>query len=83
MRIEIPFLFAVVNLFLGIFNFLPIPPLDGAALIERVLPRDWLPTWYQFRPYGFLILFVLVFWFHLGDRIFVPVVNHLETFVLR
>ena len=33
-------LFAVVNLFLGVFNFLPIPPLDGAALIERVLPES-------------------------------------------
>ena len=35
----VPFLFAEVNLFLGVFNFLPIPPLDGAALIERVLPQ--------------------------------------------
>ena len=57
--------------------------LDGAALIERVLPEEWLPAWYQFRQYGFLILFLLVFTFHVGDRIFVPVVNHLENFVLR
>ena len=83
LSIEIPFLFAVVNVMLGIFNFLPIPPLDGAALIERVLPEEWLPAWYQFRQYGFLILFLLVFTFHVGDRIFVPVVNHLENFVLR
>ena len=50
-----------VNLFLGLFNLLPIPPLDGSALIERVLPGQWLPHWYQFRPYGFLVLFLLVF----------------------
>ena len=36
--IQILFSFALVNLFLGIFNLLPIPPLDGSALIERVLP---------------------------------------------
>ena len=54
---------------LGVFNFLPIPPLDGAALIERVLPREWLPRWYAFRQYGFLILFVLVFCVTFGDRI--------------
>ena len=30
--------FALVNLFLGLFNLLPIPPLDGSSLIERVLP---------------------------------------------
>ena len=55
------FTFAVVNMFLGIFNLLPIPPLDGSALIERVLPARALPGWHRFRPYGFLILFVLVF----------------------
>ena len=42
-RIRILFSFAVVNLFLGLFNLLPIPPLDGSALIERVLPEPWLP----------------------------------------
>ena len=59
--ILILFSFAVVNLFLGLFNLLPIPPLDGSSLIERVLPGAWLPQWYKFRPYGFLVLFVLVF----------------------
>jgi Zn-dependent protease len=59
--ILILFSFAVVNLFLGLFNLLPIPPLDGSSLIERVLPAAWLPQWYKFRPYGFLVLFVLVF----------------------
>ena len=36
--VQIALSFAVVNLFLGLFNLLPIPPLDGAALLERVLP---------------------------------------------
>lgn len=55
--------FAFVNLFLGIFNLLPIPPLDGSSLIERLLPEKHLPTWWQFRQYGLPILFVLVFLF--------------------
>jgi len=59
--IQILFSFALVNLFLGLFNLLPIPPLDGSSLIERVLPAAWLPHWYKFRPYGFLVLFLLVF----------------------
>jgi Zn-dependent protease len=59
--IKILFSFALVNLLLGLFNLLPIPPLDGSALIERVLPSPWLPQWYKFRPYGFLVLFLLVF----------------------
>lgn len=55
------FLFAFVNLFLGVFNLFPIPPLDGSALLERALPRAWLPAWYRFRPYGILVLFLVVF----------------------
>jgi Zn-dependent protease len=61
MDVRILFTFALVNLYLGLFNLLPIPPLDGSSLIERVLPGSWLPNWYKFRPYGFLVLFLLVF----------------------
>lgn len=59
--VEAVFFFAFVNLFLGLFNLLPIPPLDGSAILERLLPAEWLPGWYRFRPYGILVLFLLVF----------------------
>jgi Zn-dependent protease len=83
MRVLIPLLFAEVNLFLGVFNFLPIPPLDGAALIERILPAAWLPGWYRFRPYGILVLFLLVFSTHLLTNVFDPFQRHLYRFVLQ
>ena len=77
----VPLLFAEVNLFLGIFNFLPIPPLDGAALIERVLPSTWLPGWYKFRPFGILVLFLLVFQTPILSNLFQPFLDHLYRFV--
>jgi len=79
--LQIFFYFALVNLLLGVFNLIPIPPLDGSALLERLLPRDWLPTWYRFRPYGFLILLVLVFWTGLVGHIVDPFAEHLERFI--
>lgn len=82
LRVLIPLLFAEVNLFLGIFNFLPIPPLDGASLVERVLPERWLPGWYKFRPYGILVLFLLVFSTNVLSNIFQPFLDHLYRFVL-
>jgi Zn-dependent protease len=78
-----PLYFAIVNLFLGLFNLLPIPPLDGAALIERVLPPRWLPRWYQFRQYGILVLFLLVFLTSFPSKVFDPFVVRLDRFVLR
>ena len=37
--------FVLINVALLLFNLVPIPPLDGAALLERVLPERWLPGW--------------------------------------
>ena len=80
--VRILFAFAVVNLFLGLFNLLPIPPLDGSALVERVLPSRWLPTWYRFRPYGFLILVLLVISTDVVTRIIEPFFDALRDFVV-
>ena len=74
-------IFAQVNLFLGVLNPLPIPPLDGSALLERVLPREWLPHWYRFRPYGIVVLFALVFYVGLGP-VLDPFLRRLNEFIL-
>jgi Zn-dependent protease len=52
--------FVTVNVVLAAFNLLPIPPLDGSALVERVLPRSWAPQWYRFRQYSFGLLLLIV-----------------------
>lgn len=79
--LQILFWFAFANLLLGLFNLLPIPPLDGSTLIERVLPEAWLPGWYRFRPYGFLVLFALVFWLDVFSTIFRPFQDALFDFI--
>jgi Zn-dependent protease len=81
--LEIVFFFAVVNLLLGLFNLLPIPPLDGSALVERLLPARWLPVWYRFRPYGLLVLMVLVFFTGVVGEIVRPFYDLLYDFVAR
>ncbi len=75
--------FALVNLLLGLFNLLPIPPLDGSSLIERVLPAAWLPMWWKFRPYGFIVLLVLVMATNIFGRILAPFQDALVRFVFQ
>lgn len=75
--------FAFVNLALGLFNLLPIPPLDGSSLLERALPARWLPAWWRFRPYGILVLFLLVFGTGLLGRVIDPFADALTRFVYR
>lgn len=79
---EMLLFFALANLLLGVFNLLPVPPLDGSSIIERLLPDAWLPTWHRFRPYGLLILIVLVFSTSFIGRIFSPLVDRLFDFII-
>jgi Zn-dependent protease len=50
-----------LNLLLAVFNMLPVPPLDGGNVLAGVLPEA-LAVGYDrlIRPYGFLILIVLM-----------------------
>ena len=77
----VPFLFAVVNVLLGVFNFLPIPPLDGASLVERCLARDWLPGWQRFQQYGFLCCSCWCSRRTFRRTVFSPFLDHLVRFV--
>ena len=79
---EVLLFFALANLLLGVFNLLPVPPLDGSSIVERVLPLEWLPTWHRIRPYGLLVLIVLVFSTSLIGRIFTPLVDRLFDFII-
>jgi len=56
---QIAFYFGLVNVSLAVFNLIPIPPLDGSALIERLLPASALPGYYRMRM-GFIVVVLLV-----------------------
>ena len=74
-------LFVVFNLALAVFNLIPIPPLDGSALLFRLLPPR--QAW-QVRPflaqYGFIIL--LVFIFTIGQTIMPRIISALFDFLV-
>ncbi len=65
----------LLNIYLAIFNLIPIPPLDGSKILAGFLPRaaayKYLTTVEQ---YGFLILMLLIV-FNITDMILVPVAN--------
>lgn len=58
---EIIALFGVANVVLAVFNMLPIPPLDGSALVERLLPRRLLVPYLRVRQYSFFLFIGLFF----------------------
>jgi Zn-dependent protease len=54
------FSFILINLFIGLFNLLPIPPFDGSHIVEGALPRRWAVAYEKLRPYGMLLFFGLI-----------------------
>ena len=59
---EVLFTFGLINVILAAFNLLPVPPLDGSAVIERFMPTAWMPRWQTVRrsSMGVLLLVVLL-----------------------
>jgi Zn-dependent protease len=55
------FEFILINLFLMLFNLIPLFPLDGEKVLEYLLPPRMAMTLDNIRPYGPLILFGIVF----------------------
>ncbi|MCI0490419.1 MAG: site-2 protease family protein [Blastocatellia bacterium] len=64
----------MLNIALGVFNLIPIPPLDGSHVLESLLPPEMSAAYAQIRPYGFLLLIGLLY---LGvfRGIFMPVMK--------
>lgn len=76
------YLFALgwANVILAVFNLLPVPPLDGSAVIERVLPARLWPQYLRLRQYSMGLVLVLVLLVPL-NRVFDPAL-HLWTRLL-
>lgn len=50
----------LLNLLLGLFNLIPIPPLDGSRIILGILPIRWARSYSLLEPFGMLIVLVLL-----------------------
>jgi Zn-dependent protease len=50
----------LVNVYLGVFNLIPFPPLDGSWILMGLLPLNLAITYSRLRPYGMLILAALL-----------------------
>ena len=71
----------LLNCTLAVFNLLPIPPLDGGNVATGVLPLPLARAVAQIRPYGFFILYGLMFLGVLRDYVF-PIAYRITDWLL-
>jgi Zn-dependent protease len=58
--VDFLFLMVVINTLLAFFNMIPVPPLDGGNVLMGVVPERVALTIGWLRPYGFVIIYVLM-----------------------
>ncbi|MEA3489671.1 MAG: site-2 protease family protein [Candidatus Omnitrophota bacterium] len=82
---SIPWVFllygVLISLVLGLFNLIPVPPLDGANMVASVLPAKLARQYMKVERYGFIILIGLLY-LGLFDRVILPLVTVLMRLLI-
>lgn len=59
--LHITALIVFVNLLLGVFNLMPVPPLDGSKLLFAIFPEKAYRMRGMFEKYGFFLVIIFIF----------------------
>ena len=80
--------FVLINIFLGVFNLLPIPPFDGGHVVQGLLPPSLARSFAQIGRYTLLVMVVLLlilpqFGIDVIGRAVSPIVEAIARALLR
>ena len=75
--LQLLFFLGLINLWLAIFNLLPLPPLDGSSVVKRFLPERWYGAYLSIRPYTLVVVIAFVF---LGQHLLTSGFNAIANF---
>jgi len=75
------YLTVTINIGLGVFNLIPVPPLDGSSILIGILPNRQALAYSKIERYGFLILLALIF-LRITDFVIYPIIRYLNHLLL-
>ena len=71
----------IVNVGLGVFNLIPIPPLDGSKIFLPILPRN-AKTWFINNQQIFYIIFLIIWITGIAGRLISPLIDTMTEGIL-
>lgn len=61
-----------INIYLAVFNLIPVPPLDGSKILLGLMPRQYHESIYSLETYGPILLMLLILT-NITGRVLVPI----------
>ena len=70
-----------MNIGLGVFNLIPLPPLDGSKIFLPILPYN-AKSWFIEHEQIFYFIFLIIWITGIAGRLISPIIGQMTSWIL-
>lgn len=80
--ISIVWIVIIMNIGLGVFNMIPLPPLDGSKIFLPVLPRN-AKMWFIQHEQTFYFIFLIIWITGIAGNLISPIISQITQWIIN